>query len=183
MKSFLIICLFLCLAPITYAYEAIQSDCSTVIGLGQLCLDKDDAKIYIGNGAACTEIGSGGSGDITSVGNCTTAACPLTTATFGAAGTPTNYIIDKNLFYNNNANGTVGTNPEYGNPLFINPANGDFSLQSNSPAINISIDWGQTRDFIGNIKQGSGWDIGAYEYTSGNIGYSQGISLSGVTMR
>ncbi len=87
----------------------------------------------------------------------------LTTA---IAGAPTNYTIDTNLFYNNNANGTVGTNPEGGNPLFTNESIYDFTLQSNSPAIDSGVDWGQTRDFIGTTKQGSGWDIGAYEYVS-----------------
>ncbi len=87
----------------------------------------------------------------------------LTTA---IAGAPTNYTIDTNLFYNNQDNGTVGTNAKGGNPAFTNAASGDFTLQSDSPAIDLAIDWGQTRDFIGTTKQGSGWDIGAYEYVS-----------------
>lgn len=60
MKSILIFLLMLCFTPVIYAYEAIQSDCSTVTAFGQLCIDTDDAKMYKGNGAAATEMGSGG---------------------------------------------------------------------------------------------------------------------------
>jgi hypothetical protein len=79
-------------------------------------------------------------------------------------GNPINYIINSNLFYNNQNNGTTGTNPIIADPKFVNPSNNDFHLQSNSPAIDKAIDWGQTRDFDGNPKQGVSWDIGAYEY-------------------
>ena len=85
----------------------------------------------------------------------------LTTA---ISGSPTNYIINSNLFYNNQSNGTTGTNPILSDPKFVNPSTGDFHLQSTSPAIDKAIDWGQTRDFDGNPKQGLSWDIGAYEF-------------------
>lgn len=54
-------------------------------------------------------------------------------------------------------------------PLFADPENGDFRLQSNSPAIDNGTDIGLTLDFAGNsIPQGNGTDIGAYEYVSGS---------------
>lgn len=51
-------------------------------------------------------------------------------------------------------------------PLFKNKANYDYSLVSNSPAINAGIDVGLTSDILGNPIIGSP-DIGAYEYISG----------------
>jgi hypothetical protein len=74
--------------------------------------------------------------------------------------------IDTNLFYNNQNNGTIGTNPIGGNPTFTNITNEDYTLLSNSSAINKGVNWGQTRDIIGITMQGSAWDIGAYEYVS-----------------
>jgi len=54
------------------------------------------------------------------------------------------------------------------NPLFIDPQNGNFHLQPNSPAIDNGTFVGLTLDFEGNpIPQGSAPDIGAYEYPSG----------------
>jgi len=51
-------------------------------------------------------------------------------------------------------------------PLFINPAYGDFHLQGGSPARNAGISLAEVaNDFDGtNRPQGSGYDIGAYEY-------------------
>ena len=55
-------------------------------------------------------------------------------------------------------------------PLFIDALNGDFHLQSNSPAIDAGVDVGLTQDYEGNIiPQGLGFDIGAYEYQIGSI--------------
>ncbi len=72
--------------------------------------------------------------------------------------------IDNNIFYNNLYYNSAGTNFLIADPKFINPSTGNFHLQSNSPCIDTGIDWGQTRDFDGNPKQGSAWDIGAYEF-------------------
>ena len=45
-------------------------------------------------------------------------------------------------------------------PLLI----GTYQLGVGSPAIDAGIDWGQSQDIIGTTKQGSFWDLGAYEY-------------------
>jgi len=51
------------------------------------------------------------------------------------------------------------------NPLFVNPASGDFHLQPNSPAIDAGVAVTiVTDDYDGNPRpQGAGYDIGAYE--------------------
>ncbi|KKT13412.1 MAG: hypothetical protein UV94_C0033G0003, partial [Parcubacteria group bacterium GW2011_GWC1_43_30] len=54
-----------------------------------------------------------------------------------------------------------------GDPKFVNPASGDFHLQSTSPAINAGVNLGSPydKDFDGVSRpQGSAYDIGAYEY-------------------
>jgi len=51
------------------------------------------------------------------------------------------------------------------NPIFVNPSNNDFHLQSISPAIDAGANIGLTKDFEGNpVPQGVGYDIGAYEF-------------------
>lgn len=53
-------------------------------------------------------------------------------------------------------------------PLMIDPANGDFTLQVGSPCIDAGVDVGLTTDYVGNtITQLP--DIGAYEYQEENI--------------
>jgi hypothetical protein len=51
------------------------------------------------------------------------------------------------------------------NPQFVDPANGDFHLQTTSPAVNAGIGLGFTHDIEGNPIVGVP-DIGAYEYTA-----------------
>ena len=60
------------------------------------------------------------------------------------------------------------------NPLFVDPDNGDFHLQSGSPCRDVGIDPVPDYiesgfvdfDFDGDERpQGAGWDIGADEYT------------------
>ena len=88
-------------------------------------------------------------------------------------GTTTGHDIGYNLAYR-----TDGQSPEgspYPNdlwhvdPKFINAANGDFHLQSNSPAIDVGVTLAEaTNDYDGNPRpQGAGYDIGAYEYAGG----------------
>ena len=79
-------------------------------------------------------------------------------------------LVDHNLLYGNNtASGTVyGTDSITENPLFQDTVNFDFHLLNNSPA----IDKGSAADapdfdFDNNQRPlGSGFDMGAYEYTS-----------------
>ncbi len=52
-------------------------------------------------------------------------------------------------------------------PAFIDPATGDFRLQSGSPALDAGTDTGLTVDFDGDpVPQGDGPDIGAFETPS-----------------
>lgn len=69
-------------------------------------------------------------------------------------------------------------------PLFRDPDNEDFRLQSNSPAIDNGTDVGLTHDFEGTpIPQPPGGDpdIGAYEYQSGGAFCGDGNCDSGET--
>jgi hypothetical protein len=76
------------------------------------------------------------------------------------------------------ADGSIKTDPK-----FVDPANNDFHLQADSPAIDKGIETSvfQTfynlygidiqKDFDANLRpQGAGWDIGAYEYTPQGAG-------------
>jgi hypothetical protein len=76
-----------------------------------------------------------------------------------------------------------GTNVFFADPLFVNPAAGDYHLQSSSPAINVglagAIGWapGPTAtDITGMARQGAP-DAGAYEYD--NVAPTVAVTLSG----
>lgn len=81
---------------------------------------------------------------------------------------PRNFDLKNSL--SDNGYGISGTNMITGDPLFVDPANGDYSLQSSSP----SVDTGLTSlynnqwlpyDLIGNNRiAGSSIDMGAYEF-------------------
>jgi hypothetical protein len=52
------------------------------------------------------------------------------------------------------------------NPLFAAPAADDYHIQADSPAIDAGMNVGVTTDLEGTHRpQGSGYDIGAYEFT------------------
>ena len=63
----------------------------------------------------------------------------------------------------------VGSNNLTTDPRFVNPPTGDFHLQSSSPAIDAGLTLSEVpTDFDGVSRpQGSGYDIGAYEFQSG----------------
>jgi len=77
-----------------------------------------------------------------------------------------------NLFYGNTANtaGSVtgGANSLTGqNPLFANPAGGDYHLSGASPAINHGTNAGISVDYDGDPRpEGAGFDIGFDEHTA-----------------
>jgi parallel beta-helix repeat protein len=78
-----------------------------------------------------------------------------------------------NLVYHSDGSSIWGSsdpNDLWGvNPLFVNPAADDYSLQQNSPAINAGYDLGSLNqnDYIGDSRpQGNGFDIGAYEFVT-----------------
>jgi hypothetical protein len=69
------------------------------------------------------------------------------------------------LFQNGNPSNYLNQNNLNLDPRFI--GNGNFKLQSNSPAINAGIDVGLTSDFEGNpVPVNGSPDIGAFEYGS-----------------
>ncbi|MCK4448132.1 MAG: T9SS type A sorting domain-containing protein [Candidatus Marinimicrobia bacterium] len=75
-----------------------------------------------------------------------------------------NVTIDHNLF--DAISSIYGSDFVIGDPKFVNPAEADFHLQGDSPAIDSGspVD-APDFDFDGNPRpQGAGYDIGAYEY-------------------
>ena len=60
---------------------------------------------------------------------------------------------------------TTGNSNIEAAPLFVDPANDDFRLQANSPAIDKGLDVGVSIDLNGRPRPvGEGFDIGAYEF-------------------
>jgi len=85
--------------------------------------------------------------------------------------------IENNILYNNASsnNLTLGGTPSHYtnnnntvvNPKFTDAAGGDFTLQSDSPAIDAGLNVGLTTDYLGyTVPYNSTPDIGAYEYGS-----------------
>lgn len=67
------------------------------------------------------------------------------------------------------AGGTMVWGPHNlsGDPLFVDPAAGDYHLAAGSPAVDAGTNVGVTTDLDGVARpQGAGFDIGAYEYVS-----------------
>jgi parallel beta-helix repeat protein len=88
----------------------------------------------------------------------------------------TSSIVQNNIVFGNASNriysdGTaqIDTNL-FNNPAFVNAAGNDFRLQAGSPAIDTGVAISATAlDFVGVPRpQGGGYDVGAYEYTSGS---------------
>lgn len=77
-------------------------------------------------------------------------------------------VVDHNLIdgYRGYDGEIQGNDHVAGNPGFVDPANGDFHLQMNSPAIDSgSADEAPDSDFSGTSRpKGSGHDMGAFEF-------------------
>ena len=77
---------------------------------------------------------------------------------------------DYNCWHGSDGNVPVweGSNKVVSNPIFLDPSLNNFQLQSTSPAVNAgssSISLVVQKDFLGLSRpQGSGYDIGAFEY-------------------
>ena len=78
----------------------------------------------------------------------------------------TNLDFLYNDFFNNGFATPLGTGNISANPLFVAAQSGDYHLQSGSPCIDAGTSqYAPTTDFEGTSRpQGSGYDIGAYEY-------------------
>ncbi len=83
------------------------------------------------------------------------------------------HTIDYNNYYGKDFS-SKGSNGLYANPLFKDKANNDYTLTSQSPALNKGEDLtsrGITEDILGAPRpQGNGFDIGAFEFGSGPYG-------------
>ncbi|MDD5258541.1 MAG: DUF5123 domain-containing protein, partial [bacterium] len=81
--------------------------------------------------------------------------------------------ISNNCYYGNGNGPTRDTAAVNANPLFYDAASGDFHLLVNSPAKDVGANVSSivTKDYDGLLRpQGSGFDMGAYEYASGYTG-------------
>jgi parallel beta-helix repeat protein len=84
----------------------------------------------------------------------------ISTTSFGGVVYP-----DHNLFWQNDDDGLVGTNPVYGNPSFVDADQGDYHILVDSSAKDAGIDAGVTIDMDNHPRPiGLGFDIGADEY-------------------
>lgn len=90
---------------------------------------------------------------------------------------------DHNLYFGNTTNevGDINSSDNVeADPRFVDPANGDFHLQTGSQAIDKGTDVGVTVDFDGTVRpQGKGFDMGAFEFkrTTPNPGDSFTVYL------
>jgi hypothetical protein len=91
--------------------------------------------------------------------------------TVGISQTSGTLSADYDLLFTTTPTQTSGGTMNWGthnlnaNPLFVNPAAGDYHLTAHSPAINAGTNVGVAADLDGIARpQGAGFDIGAYEY-------------------
>jgi hypothetical protein len=82
----------------------------------------------------------------------------------------TNLTVDHNLingYRGNTEDGEIkGSDYVEGSPVFTDASNADFRIKASSPAIDAGFStFAPGDDFEGNSRpQGTGYDIGAYEY-------------------
>jgi hypothetical protein len=92
---------------------------------------------------------------------------------YSVALTGTGIAEDYNLFFGNGANAPTalsGGHSFVADPLFINPAAGDFHLTPRSPASDAGIDVGLVTDFDGDPRPfGFGFDIGFDELDTAEL--------------
>jgi hypothetical protein len=84
---------------------------------------------------------------------------------YSAFSNGTRFVHANNLYYSptNVALGfRKGSTEIVANPLFVNPATDDYTLQATSPAVNAGTALGYTADYLGNPIVGAP-DLGAYE--------------------
>jgi len=90
--------------------------------------------------------------------------------------------LDHTLWHNNTTNygsGATSANEHSGDPVYISATNGNFHICGSSMAIDTGANAGVTDDVDGNTRpQGSGYDIGADEYTGVSSLAATGFGMS-----
>jgi len=85
-------------------------------------------------------------------------------------GTLTNIIRTKNIVYNEGGvaiHRQMSTGWTKEDPKLVNPDSNDFTIGSNSPAVNAGTTTIEvTDDYLGNLRNDGTPDVGAYEYSS-----------------
>ncbi|HSE43002.1 MAG TPA: choice-of-anchor Q domain-containing protein [Acidobacteriota bacterium] len=106
-----------------------------------------------------------GVGKITFRDNIVYAVAPQTYVLIEAPAGSAVLNTNNNLYFNAGQCPDFELNCINANPLFVNPSNLDFHLQSQSPAINTGANTGIIRDFAGLSRPQEGaYDIGAFEW-------------------
>ncbi len=119
-----------------------------------------------------------GDAGISCAGNCTVSNAIMVNNDIGldCAGSCS---ADYNLVWGNWTNygsGTaVGSKDVSADPRFVDPAEYDFHLQEDSPAVDAGAELAYAGDYEGVPRpQGDGWDMGAYEY----VKFTSGTTLT-----
>jgi hypothetical protein len=74
-------------------------------------------------------------------------------------------VATNNLFWENDSDPFIGAGAVIANPLFLDPANGDYHLQAGSPAIDQAVSTSVSSDIDGSFRPLGLWpDIGADEF-------------------
>lgn len=92
-------------------------------------------------------------------------------------------VASHNLYFNDGSCPVWDVGCINANPMFVNPAAGDFRIQAGSPAINAGVNSGILRDYVGVSRPQSGsFDIGAYEVEQPGITASpSGMDFGNIT--